>query len=289
MKRTLALALLLCLPTFFGSRALCIPLLPEEYTGELAMIKPGTHPKRMVIKFFEAVDKGFSVELGALQESVYEIRFNEQYMPYRFSEYTIEGDLKEQYDRIYNANGVMTGENKRGADRFVQLSSEYTYENPKQAKTLRVQKIYNSEKHLMYTETYQSDKKGNITSMRRTNPKEELVYAYEYIYDENNNLIHETRLDTKGTKVSEEEHEYGSHKELLSDNVYNAKGKLRFRNEYTYNDKNEMTGMTITHASGQVETYRMEYEYDTRGNWIRQTTYKGSKIPVFVIIRDIEY
>ncbi|MDE6694588.1 MAG: hypothetical protein K2J57_01995 [Bacteroidales bacterium] len=50
-----------------------------------------------------------------------------------------------------------------------------------------------------------------------------------------------------------------------------------------------MTAMTITNADGTEEAYRMQYEYDTQGNWIRQTTYKGSKIPVFVIIRDIEY
>lgn len=289
MKRTFALLLTLCLPCLFSTRAVSAPLLPEEYTSELTFIKSGTYPRQMVIKYFEAVDKGFEVAVGAPQESVYEIRYNDQHLPYRFSEYTTAGDLKEQYDRIYNAHGVVTNENKRGGDRQLRLFSEYTYDNPKQAKTMRSQKIYNGEKHLLYVENYQADKKGNISSSRRVNPKGEVIYIYEYAYDEHNNRIRETRINDKGNKVSEQEHEYGDHKDLLADNVYNSQGKLRFRNEYAYNDKGEMTEMTITHADGTVERYRMKYEYDTQGNWIRQTTYKGSKIPLYVIIRDIEY
>lgn len=289
MKRTLALLFTLFLPCLFAPRAISAPLLPEEYTSEIAMLKAGTYPKLMVIKYFDAIDKGFEVAVGAPQESIYEIRYNDQHLPFRFSEYTNKGDLKEQYDRTYNTSGVVTAETKRGADRYVKLSSEYTYENPKQAKTMRSQKIYNGDKNLMYTETYQADKKGNISSSRRVNAKGETIYSYEYAYDEHNNRIRETRINDKGNKVSEQEHEYGDHKELLSDNIYNAQGKLRFRNEYTYNDKGEMTGMTITNADGTMEVYRMQYEYDPQGNWIRQTTYKGSKIPVFVIVRDIEY
>lgn len=286
-KRTLLS--ILCLPGIFASRAFPAPLLPEEYTGEVAMFKPGTYPKSMVIKYFDAIDKGFDVEIGALQDPVYEILFNEQHQAYRFSEFTAEGDLKEQYGRTYNTNGLVTGETKRGSNRFVQYSSEYTYENPRQAKTVRAQRIYNSEKALVYIETYQSDKSGNVTSMRRTNAKNETVYAYEYSYDANNNRIRETRLDASGNRVSEQEHDYGKNNELLSDNVYNSKGKLLFHNEYEYNDKGEMSEMTVTYAGGAQEVYRMVYEYDARGNWIRQTTYKGSNIPVGVIVRVIEY
>lgn len=289
MKRTLALLFTLFLPCLFAPRAISAPLLPEEYTSEIAMLKAGTYPKLMVIKYFDAIDKGFEVAVGAPQESIYEIRYNDQHLPFRFSEYTNKGDLKEQYDRTYNANGVVTNETKRGADRHVKLSSEYTYENPKQAKTMRSQKIYDGNKKLVYTETYQPDKKGNISSSRRVNAKGETVYSYEYAYDENNNRIRETRINDKGNKVSEEEHEYGANKELLSDNLYSSQGKLRYRNEYTYNDKGEMIGMTITSADGTEEVYRMQYEYDTRGNWIRQTTYKGANIPVSIILRNIEY
>lgn len=287
MKRTLAL--LLCLAGLFGTRAFSAPLLPEEYTTDLAKIKNGTYPKRIIIKEFSAIDKGFEVEIGSLQNAIYEIRYNDQHLPYRFSQYSTEGDLMEQYDRTYNASGVVTNEIKRGADRNVQLTSEYTYDNPKQAKTMRSQKIYNAEKRLMYMENYQLDKKGNISSMRRLNAKEEPVYAYEYVYDDKNNLIHETRLDAKGSKVSEQEKDYNDRKEILSENIYNAQGKLRYINEYTYNDKGEMTGMTVTYASGAMEVYQMEYEYDSKGNWIRLTTYKGCKIPVNIILRTIEY
>ncbi len=289
MKRILAFTLLLCLSGLFGTQAFGGPLLPEEYTGEIVAFKAGTYPKGVIIKYFDAIDKGVDVEIGALQDNIYEIRFNEQHLPFRFSEYTKEGDLKEQYDRVYNEEGVLRSETKRGNDRTVRLTSEYTYDNPKQAKTLRSQKIYNAEKQLVYTENYQADKKGNISSSRRVNAKGETVYSYEYGYDDRNNRIREVRINDKGNKVSEQEHEYGAHKELLLDNIYNGQGKLRFRNEYTYNDKGEMTEMTITHASGQIEVYRMVYEYDTRGNWIRQTTYKGANIPVGVIIREIEY
>ncbi|MDE6694589.1 MAG: hypothetical protein K2J57_02000 [Bacteroidales bacterium] len=114
---------------------------------------------------------------------------------------------------------MVTNENKRGGDRHVRLSSEYTYENPKQAKTMRSQKIYDGNKNLLYTETYQPDKKGNISSSRRVNAKGEVVYSYEYEYDEHNNRIRETRINDKGNKVSEQEYEYGDHKELLSDNI----------------------------------------------------------------------
>ncbi|MDE6694498.1 MAG: hypothetical protein K2J57_01545, partial [Bacteroidales bacterium] len=98
MKRTLTLLFVLCLPSLFSTRAISAPLLPEEYTSEVAKIRPGTYPKSIVIKYFDAIDKGLSVEIGAPQESVYEIRFNDQHQPYRFSEYTPSGDLKEQYD-----------------------------------------------------------------------------------------------------------------------------------------------------------------------------------------------
>lgn len=264
-------------------------LLPLQYEGEMCKVKAATYPSRMVVKYFKPVDKGFSVEIGEPTASVYEIEYDERHNAHRFKEFDLEGNLKEQYDRSFTEQGLLKSEQKRGANRLVQLSSDYAYGNPDRSNTLLSQKIYDSDKKLLYVESYQRDKQGNVTSMQRTNVRGEVLYSYEYHYDEDGNLEREIRLNASGEKVSEDEYVYDGDGVKMADIHYDSKGKMVSHTDYRYDGNGLMEEVTLTVPGGPMQRYRMQYEFDDRGNWIRQVISKGGDVPVSVIVRKIEY
>lgn len=265
------------------------PLLPPQFEGEMCKIRPGTYPSRLVVKYFDPIDKGLSVEIGQMVSSVYEILYNADHQAYCFKEFDLEGNLKEQYDRVFSEGGLVETELKRGFNQLVELSCEYNYGRPMREDNLESQKFYTPDKELLYVETFYRDKAGNVTSMQRSNAEGELLHAYEYDYDEEGNLEREVRLNASGERVSEEEYAYGEKGEKTTGIRYDSQGKVVSHTDYRYDEAGLMKEVTLTSPEGFMHRYKMQYEYDDQGNWIKLLIRKGGDVPVSIIVRMIEY
>jgi hypothetical protein len=128
----------------------------------------------------------------------------------------------------------------------------------------------------------------------------------EYKYDKNSAESRERRYDKQGKLFYEHVFEYGKNGSLISEKGKDAEGFYEInswkyndsgilteqivdgfeKHVYEYNKKGELTidltffpnvtedGKTIFQASGLKQTY----EYDTYGNWIKQSSYDDGKL-----------
>lgn len=264
-------------------------ILPPAFKGETVAVKDFTNPKELVVKYFNAVDDGFSVRVGDSKASIFRVSYNEQNLPARYEEFNTEGKLKECYERTYSENGLVKAERKMGGNRLLVMESEYVYENPKESKSLKEQRVYDAEKKLLFVNSYMRNKNKDVSAVRRTDGNGRQTYSYEYYYDEDNNLIREVVVNPQMRRQSETEYGYDEHGRKISEIVYNGEGKMVRHSDYTYNGQGLVSSLVSSVPGGEMQRYDLEYEYDEKGNWIKQTIIKENLVPSTIVIRKITY
>ena len=265
-------------------------LLPPQYTEELFDVSPGTRPSRIVVKYFEPIDKGFRVEIGNLINSVMVVDFKDNHRTACW-EYDTKGNLKEKYDLGYNEYGNLVSVSKKDKNQNVQLREEFIYGNPKNENTLKEKRIYNQANLSVASQEFiLRDKKGRISSSRHVDGSGKEKYTDNYTYNAFDLVEREVRLDPSGSRRSETETDYNEEGLVISEIVYDRNGKTVAQSRYSYNIKGLPDQIMMSNAEGAVEYYTIEYTYDERGNWIQQTIFKGmGHVPEVVVIRTITY
>lgn len=265
-------------------------ILPPHFTEELFNVTSGTRPSRIILKYFEPIDKGFKVEMGKPVNSVYVVDFKDGRRTACW-EYDTKGKQKEKYELLYNEHGNVSGIRKKDKNQNLQLREEYSYANPKDKNTLKEKRIYNSsDLNILGNEIYLRDKQGRVSAIRHMGANGKEMYADNYTYNAEGLVETEVRLDASGNKRSETETSYDEDGRKNLEVIYDSHGKTLAQNKYTYNVKGLPDHITTTSAEGASEYYTIEYTYDERGNWIQQIVYKGmGRVPEAILVRIISY
>ncbi len=265
-------------------------ILPPHFTDELFDVTSGTRPSRIILKYFEPVDKGFKVEMGKLINNVYVVDFKDGRRTACW-EYDTKGSLKEKYELQYNEHGNVSSIRKKDKNQNLQLREEYNYANPKDKNTLKEKRIYNSsDLAVLGNELYLRDKQGRVSAIRHMDANGKEKYSDNYTYNAEGLLETDIRLDATGSRRSETENSYDEDGRLSLEVVSDSRGKTLVQNKYTYNVKGLPDHITTISASGSTEYYTIEYTYDERGNWIQQIVYKGmGRVPEAILVRVISY
>ncbi|MDE5575179.1 MAG: hypothetical protein K2I87_05650 [Bacteroidales bacterium] len=265
-------------------------ILPPHFTDELFDVNAGTRPSRIILKYFEPVDKGFKVEMGKLTNSIYVVDFKDGRRTACW-EYDTKGDLKEKYELVYNEHGNVSGIRKKDKNQNLQLREEYVYANPKDKNTLKEKRVYNSsDLTVLGTEVYLRDKQGRVSAVRHMDANGKEKYSDNYTYNAESLVETEVRLDAAGSRRSETENTYDEDGRISLEVVYDRNGKTLVQNKYTYNVKGLPDHITTISADGAAEYNTIEYTYDERGNWIQYILYKGmGRVPEAIVVRILTY
>lgn len=265
-------------------------ILPPHFTDEMFDVTSGTRPSRIILKYFEPVDKGFKVEVDKLINSVYVVDFKDGRRTACW-EYDTKGNLKEKYELVYNEHGNVSGVRKKDKNQNLQLREEYIYANPKDKNTLKEKRLYNSsDLNILGNEIYLRDKQGRVSAIRHLDANGKEKYSDNYTYNAEGLLETDIRLDATGSRRSETENTYDEDGRIILEVVSDRNGKILVQNKYTYNVKGLADHIATISANGASEYYTIEYTYDERGNWIQQIVYKGmGRVPEAILVRIISY
>ena len=136
--------------------------------------------------------------------------------------------------------------------------------------------------------TFEYDSKRNKTSETDYRPDGSLYATLVFQYDANNNLIKNTRRDNRGRLQEQYIYKYDRQNRLTEEKHYN---------NFCYERNGEMCKGTVYSADGMFYYLtKMTYEYDRRGNWVRQRQFSmggddnpNSYQPDEILIRQIIY
>ncbi|MCM1168983.1 MAG: hypothetical protein NC324_03505 [Bacteroides sp.] len=275
---------------FFFVTASAWALLPPHFTDELFDINPGTRSSRIILKYFEPVDRGFKVEMGKPTNNVLVVDFKDGRRSACW-EYDLKGNLKEKYELEYNNHGNLAIVHKKDKNQNAQIREEYFYVNPKDENTLKGKRVYSSvDLTVLCNELFLRDKRGRVSSIRHMGEGGKEKYSDNYTYNTEGLVESEIRLDPSGNKRSETETAYDEDGRMISEIVYDSRGNTIAQSKYTYNVKGLPDHIVMTTPESTAEYYTIEYTYDERGNWIQQIIYKGmGRVPEAILVRLITY
>lgn len=265
-------------------------LLPPQFTSDLFDVNPGTHPSRIILKYFKPVDKGFKIEIGEPANTVQVIDLKEEHRLACW-EYDLEGNLKEKYELEYNENGLLDMVRKKDKNQNAQVRERYVYSNPKNENTLQETRLYKSDDLTsLGRDVYYRDKKGLVSEIKHFDGSGKAMYSTTYVYTSDGLVENEIQKDAAGNKRFETEYAYDEEDRMISEIVYDADGKTLVQTVYTYNVKGLVDTFVRTTTERKAERYVMEYIYDERGNWIQQVVFKGwGHVPEMILIRILTY
>lgn len=271
----------------------CVPvraLLPPHFTDELFDVNAGTHPSRIIVKYFEPVDKGFRVEMGKPVNNVLVVDFKDDRRTACW-EYDLQGNLKEKYELEYNEYGNLALVRKKDKNQNAQIREEYFYANPKDESTLKEKRVYSSANlAVLCHEILMRDKRGRLSTIKHMDENGKEKYTDNYTYNAEGLVENEIRKDESGNRRSETETAYDEDGRVISEIVYDSYGNTVAQSKYTYNVKGLPDHIVLTTIESKAEYYTIDYTYDERGNWIQQVVYKGmGRVPDAILVRILTY
>lgn len=275
---------------FLASARLWAVLPPEHFTDELFGVNPGTHPSRIVVKYFTPIDKGFKIEIGEPVNSVLVVDLKDDQKTACW-EYDLQGNLKEKYELEYNEYGILSMVRKKDKNQNAQIREQYVYANPKNENTLKETRLYRSENlSSIGSAVYSRDKRGHVSAVRHLDENGKEQYTDSYTCNDEGLVENELRRDAAGLRRSETETSYDEEGRVISEIVYNAQGEVIVQTAYTYNVKGLPDNIIQTTTERKAVRYMIEYTYDERGNWIQQIVYKGfGRVPEMIVMRILTY
>jgi hypothetical protein len=108
-----------------------------------------------------------------------------------------------------------------------------------------------------WSESYQYDKNGNLTEVKRFKAEESINTKEVYSFDEKSNI-----------KTSE----------------FHKSGELVSKNDYNYDKEGNFNEVKF----GDSSVYTYKYNYDNKGNWIKKIVFENNE-PSGILTREIEY
>jgi hypothetical protein len=170
-------------------------------------------------------------------------------------EYNSEDSVIKKFDYSYNAKGLVESENEYEHSNKLKYKTVFSYNDKK----LCIEKkwMYPDMPKAIKTETFSYDNRGNRTKYKFDWADEENSemhdFATETTYDENNRWTRVKEIDKNGKVSGQSAVTYDAKGNTLTHTSYNAKGKAYENTTYVY-------------------------EYDTKGNWVKQKRSVNGKL-----------
>ncbi|MBE6305735.1 MAG: hypothetical protein E7082_07485 [Bacteroidales bacterium] len=239
--------------------------------------------KSFTVRTYEATSKFGEPTKGDLEE-VYTVYFNEDGNTESIKKYDPNGDLKEVAKFKYDENGLRTKHNLYDSDGDLNMTIKYEYEGDKVCK-MSIQSDYLNQEViskwegdcLKETETYTDGEFSGSTEYTKQSKTE----AQWTDYDANGGELWEgsTTHNDDGRII---EYRRG---EAYYEAKWNKNLPIYLKNAHL-----EMnTWITLWDSDEDIE-YFIEYEYDSKGNWIKQTVFETEELnPIYISEREINY
>ncbi|GEM_PF-3540700 len=228
------------------------------------------------------------------------------------------GKIFEKYINSFDSNGNLIEHKVYGIDGVLQETIKYKYDD--NGNLTEVVK-YASNNLPESTEAYKYNEKGKKITYSFYNKDYILEKTSVYLYDEKDSLDEIERFDAFGKLISKDIFGYDANGNLISENDFDANGNITFKTSYmyilltpyvrekttvnesgykntlVYDDQYIKEGNKIIiedntyNPDGSLDFQKIKnYEYDDKGNWIKETSISfADKNPDFIVTREIEY
>lgn len=246
--------------------------------------------KSVKVTTYEAESKFGEIVKGDLEwNGHYLAIFNDVGNLESISNYDDDGDLTRVEKYKYNEDNKVTVVASYNNDGDLDYQLMYTYNNDHIESF--TQKSYWNDKEEIREYKHKWSEEQLIETMVIENG--ELSTVSKYTRDSKNSLKWIT-YDKDGKEISRGDEAYNEYGQLVSRN----EGELHIT--IKWNDKKLPIFLKNAHLSnntniswyttGEENTYHVEYEYDKKGNWIKQVVYEGEiKTPLTISERVIQY
>lgn len=239
---------------------------------------------RVIVKMFEAVDKGDRVETGAMQEHPVMVDYSESGLMSKVTEVNKNGDLLF-YFTVEEKDGQPSSHKRYSNKEWMEAYSTFEYNKGR----LQVENVYDSEGELFYTEVYTYNKSGQLLNIVRRNKNGEILQTLEYGYDDAGHRTMERMKGKADRFIYRKKMNYDAQGHLTGEEYHNQEGLLKSKNQYTYNAEGDIDYIRQGVPGGAVNTTKVVYEYDGHQNWTRCILYANDCVPTTIIYRQIEY
>ena len=136
---------------------------------------------------------------------------------------------------------------------------------------------------------YKCDEKGNIIEETIYRPCDKKESYSSFKYDERENIIEYMNYADDGRLIMKTVLTYDNKNNLIEGNNSSDNEIYSNRAVFRYDDKNNCIGFTSYKKDGSLSfNHEYKYEYDSRGNWIKKTTYYNGNATM-ITVREIKY
>lgn len=202
---------------------------------------------------FTSVEKFGKWEIGEKKYyGNYSMTFNEGYIT-EYIDYNQRNEIRERQVYSYDDHKVL-----------LEVSS---YDDGGKIKS-KIKYLQDDERRISKIENYDSEGK--------------IDYSYELEYAGGDKPTGGRYINTKGKIISSWKNEWDGN--LLSLQLsYDSLNKLTSKTYYERNEKDDVVIQKMTTPNDSITSiYKFEYEYDNKGNWVKQTYYDDKSVASFV-------
>jgi len=203
--------------------------------------------------------------------------------------YNSSGKQVDKSIKYFDNSGMLTTEERY--DKEGQLNAKLTYKNDTVRGLILESKIerWASFGYLKDSTVYSYNEQGVLTRITNVDVSGNIIQMADLVNNENGHPVELRLFDRKGTSYGKETAEYFYDKNRAITSVYSNDGrlltsgtiKIDFKvqdttggRNATYNEKGDALTYVSQNPNGSETLYEVEYEYDSKGNWIDEKIYK---------------
>jgi hypothetical protein len=242
--------------------------------------------RKLIEKTFVAIDKYDHVELGELESNVHIFTFNSRGELVDMRDIDKDGNLVAWYVTEYDKNNKKVLEKKYDKDNNLAGYSTFVYTKKGQIKQ---EDAFSPTGEFLYSFIFEYDRDDNMVLRKRIGADKEDGISTVYEYNAGRNLAGEKLFNKTGNIINSKQFSYNSKGLLLEDKRLDKDGAVRMVITYAYDENGNKTQITTSQKNSSSTVVNIRYEFDTKGNWIKQIIFHNEVIPVRVITREIIY
>lgn len=193
--------------------------------------------------------------------------------------YKPDGSIEFDWTPPANPNEQKAFMGESNSDEVTELRIKAEYD---EKGNIAKESTYTLEGELLAWTLYKYDAAGNRIEESEFH-KGELMRRDTHTYDQNGKKISTSRydslIDSGDNPDMKWEYQYDSKNNLLAVNAYDSDGSTLSKTRYEYDSAGSVTE-EVHYESGGSLSHRTiyVYKYDSKGNWIRRTTYRVTMI-----------
>jgi len=208
-------------------------------------------------------------EISSTSTSRWENKFDSRGYTKKQISYGSNGSVLSINEFEWNNNGNWTKMISYNADGNMTSKTELEYDSKG---NVTKQIYYNADGSMTNKIEYEYDSKGNTTKVFSYNADGNMTNKIEY--DSKGNKAKEISYNADGVIIGRTEYDWNGDGSFCIYTEYNNKGEISSTGEERYttiNSKKQVISEIRTSSSGSGS--KTEYEYDSRGNFTKQTSY----------------